>query len=271
MYQCLPDSSHNAAIVLYEFNAEMARMTQNVDVPLLPRLITRHFKPPWDCVENIVPIFEHDHVRSWRDVGIAGSASLFSITESPPFQHFENGYVLSGAQKPDGVYLIEAVLEQYGMESSEAEKLACEIHSEGTALFFSVRGSVLQIFLRHPQVEELVYLADEGKGANCCNTLTHYGPRALSVLEKDNLDSMQMRLVARPDILLDATKAQIYHYQSNESRYMEAKSKFRQFLRGLLRVERAWVTIDARETVEGDCKEEMFLKTILVRNYASQS
>jgi len=60
-YHCLPDASSSSAVVLYEFNAEIAQLVYGVDVPVLPRLIKKHFEGPWGKVKTMQPLFSNDH------------------------------------------------------------------------------------------------------------------------------------------------------------------------------------------------------------------
>lgn len=122
--------------------------------PLLPRLITKHFEPPWDSVASMIPHFRNDHDARWRRVGIACSASLLSNTEAPPYQMFERGYSLSGAPKPDCISLLVELFQQYGCRNkSLAQDIAKEIAKLGSGQF-SVGGSLLQIFVLPSEAEK---------------------------------------------------------------------------------------------------------------------
>jgi len=234
-YQSLPPTSTSAALLLYVFNAEIARMVFGFKAPLLPRLLMKPFEGPWGSIKTMVPHFKNDHELEWRSVGISCSASLYSLTEATPFRKFEEGYKGSGAPKPDGVSLMKELLLQHSnLPEDKAHDLAKRIHDHGIHLFEDVGGSMMQIFIQQRFAEDCIYLAENGPHGDCCKVMTCYGPMVTETLREGNLDNMQIRLIARPDIFLDETKSRIYLYCSKEKEFNEALSKFRLFISSLL-------------------------------------
>jgi len=236
-YQCLPDTSHSSALLLYVFNAEIVRVAHKVKVNLLPRLSRKYFDGPWGWIKTMVPLFTNDHVAEWRAVGISCSASLFSLTEATPFRKFEEGYKGSGAPKPDGIKLMEEVLLQYGVESRLSQEIAKYLHDSGMKLFRDVGGSMIQLFFREDLAEDFVYLAENGAHGDCCRVMTHHGPKVPQILRDGNLDHTQIRLIARPEVFFEPKLGQIFHYCTKEREFFEARMEFRSVVNSVLRGE----------------------------------
>ncbi len=148
-YHCIPDTRTHNALVLYEANAFLAEIFHSVSHPLLPRLINKHFEPPWDSIPSMIVKFTNDHALEWRRIGIACSASLVSATEAPPHSTFALGYTSSGAPKPDCTNLLVELLQQYGCSNDDlAQQIAKDVFEGGWKHFNSVNGSLLQIFVK---------------------------------------------------------------------------------------------------------------------------
>lgn len=63
------------------------------------------------------------------------------------------------------------------------------------------------------------------------HNIEYHGSRLHDLLKGGNLDTMQIRLVANPDLFLDSSKVRLLHYHSSPQDYAKRKEKFRQLIR----------------------------------------
>jgi hypothetical protein len=226
-YHSIPDTHINDALTLYEFYAEMFSIAtlHEVSLPLLPRLIQKHFEPPWNSTDKMRKLFRHDHDENWTRVGISCSASLASNTEAPPWKCFKKGYSGSTASKPNAKSLIYEVLKQYKCAEATATRLAEAVALKGNELFKSVGGSLLQIFIHRDYAKNFVYLTRQW------DEFLQTGDEMIATLDKCNLDTMQLRIIAHPDLFRDKRVADIRHYPYNPLAYKQSHQQFRTFIR----------------------------------------
>ena len=123
------------------------------------------------------------------------------------------------------------------MDPEIAKVLAERLHKKGQEYFRGVGGSMVQLFLKRNFAEDYVYLADNGKSRNCSNIMTHHGRNVKEILKFSNLDSMQIRMIVNPKVLLNSRRARVYHYPSNEAAFESSRQRFRKLIREEIKVE----------------------------------
>lgn len=247
-YHTIPDTSYSSALTLYEFNAVLANIIYGIELDVLPRFRKDAFSL-WHDVDSLLHSYEDDHSDTWRRIGIAGSLTVMSDTESPPFRDFAAGYKSSGAPKPDAIELISNQLMDLNFSSELANACAIAIAQMGNDVFNNVGGSILQIGIRADLAQEYMFLCKGAHGISC------WGENMLrSLILGQYPTTEQIRVIMHPKIFLDPKQAILNHYPYNQNQYSAAKIAFRQF-----------VDQELRPTIRG-CLEDKTCREQLLQN-----
>ena len=70
------------------------------------------------------------------------------------------------------------------------------------------------------------------------NSIGDHGPDLIKLLYSGNLNEMQLRIIAQPELFLDSSLVRMFHHHSKPEDYQRAKSNFRRFVRERIFVSR---------------------------------
>lgn len=132
---------------------------------------------------------------------------------------FSFGY---GASSPDVGGILASTLECF--TAKDAKKLGGEMATEGKKLFANVGGSMLQIFIHRTVAHKYMFLS------HAMGVLVSHSTKMIETLDSGDLSTLQIRVLANPEVFINPDHGRIYQYHSKEDEYIMAKSGFRDFI-----------------------------------------
>eukprot|EP00931_Biecheleriopsis_adriatica_P086193 TRINITY_DN60905_c0_g1_i1.p1 TRINITY_DN60905_c0_g1~~TRINITY_DN60905_c0_g1_i1.p1 ORF type:complete len:542 (-),score=112.58 TRINITY_DN60905_c0_g1_i1:68-1651(-) len=222
---CVFYHSYNAAALIYEVQAEIARYAFGMEDKFapLPRIFQQHFiGVTIDDLRNSEGAKHADSLPSFRKLAICASPTIFAFgSEAPPLRCFRHGYGIPaplrdltrdllcevvGASKkrpPESVHTCMGQLTRLATKFGLVAYDAC-----GAAGPNRLGGQMLQIFIRREEVDHMVY-----------NSLPFGVPiptdsvhRWLAGDDPQHDVDGQVRILMRPEVFLDASRGRIFHY-----------------------------------------------------------
>jgi hypothetical protein len=237
---CVFYHAYNGAALMYEVQAEIARCAYGLDDSFspLPRLFCNQFTDV--TVGKLKNMLRDrrtsDHDTRFRAAAISATPSLFGYgSEAPPLQCFRQGYGCGDVSFR--ALLVGIVSEGGGVTRQKAERMVDDICKVGaqygllTSMYGSTShpvthghsptllgGQMLQIFVSLKEVEDLVYRSHaygypHEDAKRISEWLYPTEPRDTKQW-CDPVDG-QVRILCRPDALVDSNRARIYHYCAN--------------------------------------------------------
>merc|ERR1719198_1742548 len=220
---------YNSAALIYEVTAEIARCAYGLPDKFapLPRVQARHFEG--SSLEGLKSSFKgmagQDHNTEFRKLAISASPTLFSFgSEAPPLHCFRHGY---GCGDVSFRGLLTGLLEEScsvneelaGCVATELAQLASKfgligsIYGHGGPNAVSrLGGQMLQIFIRHDEVNKWVYHSRPyGIPIEATTSVSDWLAKPASKAQPERLDG-QGRILLDPRIFFDPTRGRIYHY-----------------------------------------------------------
>lgn len=218
---CVFYHSYNAAAMIYEVQAEIARYAFGVgdDFAPLPRVIQKHFAGKTiDMLRNSEGAKHQDCLPSFRKLAICASPTIFAFgSEAPPLNCFRHGY---GISAPLSQLTRDLLYEATGKDKDALHKCMHELSRLAKKFGLidpsagggpgpnRLGGQMLQIFIHRKEVNGLVY-----------NSLPFGVPiptdsvdRWLAGKDASHKVDGQVRILMPPEVFLDTARARIFHY-----------------------------------------------------------
>jgi len=218
---CVFYHSYNAASLIYEVEAEIARYAFGLGDKFapLPRVIQKHFTGvSIEDLRNSEGAKHADNLPCFRRLAICASPTLFAFeSEAPPLDCFRHGY---GIPAPLSELTRDLLCEATGLAKDSLTEYLTELgklaQKFGLIDCFTgnsrdpnrLGGQMLQIFIHCSEVDQMVY-----------NSLPYGVPIPTDSVEqwlagKDSSHKVdgQVRILMRPEVFLDESRGRIYHY-----------------------------------------------------------
>eukprot|EP00746_Dinoflagellata_sp_MGD_P163004 gnl/MRDRNA2_/MRDRNA2_90826_c0_seq1.p1 gnl/MRDRNA2_/MRDRNA2_90826_c0~~gnl/MRDRNA2_/MRDRNA2_90826_c0_seq1.p1 ORF type:complete len:622 (+),score=146.99 gnl/MRDRNA2_/MRDRNA2_90826_c0_seq1:194-1867(+) len=233
---CVFYHAYNGAALMYEVQAEIARCAFGLDDSFapLPRIFHNQFTDVTvgKLRSMLADRRTSDHDTRFRACAISATPSLFGYgSEAPPLQCFRMGYGCGDVSFR--ALLVGIVHEGCGVTEAKAKSVVDEICQVGAKYglqtsmyrdsskhgFYSapaaLGGQMLQIFVSLEEVEDLVYRSHAyGYPHEDQKRISEWLYPSSPVDRVDPVDG-QVRIMCRPDALVDSSRARIYHYCAN--------------------------------------------------------
>lgn len=168
---CVFYHSYNAAAMIYEVQAEIARYAFGMgdDLAPLPRVIQKHFAGETiDSLRNSDGAKHQDRLPSFRKLAICASPTIFAFgSEAPPLNCFRHGY--GGISAPLSQLTRDLLYEATGKDRDALHKCMhqlsllakkfglIDLSAGGGPGPNRLGGQMLQIFIHRKEVNGLVY------------------------------------------------------------------------------------------------------------------
>lgn len=234
---CVFYHAYNGAALMYEVQAEIARCAYGLDDSFapLPRLFCNQFTGVTvSMLRNMLANRQtSDHDTRFRACAISATPSLFGYgSEAPPLQCFRAGYGCGDVSFR--ALLVGIINEGCGTTQQNSETIVddiCKVGAKyglmvsnytkggmpcgGQSYNHQLGGQMLQIFVSLKEVEKLVYRSHAyGYPHEDQKRISEWLYPPASPDWRDPIDG-QVRIVCRPDALVDPSRARIYHYCAN--------------------------------------------------------
>jgi len=227
---CVFYHSYNAAALIYEIQAEIARYAFDMDdkFPPLPRILQRHFTGVSIQDLQFSEGANHaDCLPSFRKLAICASPTIFAFgSEAPPLDCFRHGYgipaplheltrdllcTVAGVSKKRGraeAVTVDKCVEQLSQLAKKFGLIGYGHASSQTDSPNRLGGQMLQIFIHRKEVDNMVY-----------NSLpfgvpipTASAKRWLAGEDPQHKVDGQVRILMRPEVFMDSARGRIFHY-----------------------------------------------------------